>query len=238
MQGSFWVLQESNGSAPRVLYSDGYRLTRFMDRIYLPVGPYSLETSAVLELCRLRLELLDSISDETLRNLVANQVIEIARSVSIIRDMVLDFGAGSGKLTHMLSSYWSGSRICGADMCIKSLVAADGKNLVVIDSDGDLPFASRSFDVITALFVFHFRLPFGVRKDLSRILKDGGHLVGNVYGPDVATYERDMLLAGWELCTSEPIGRAPGHRVDAWHVVGRGHSAIRRSFSKIIDGAI
>ena len=155
-----------------------------MDRIYVPSRPYCLDTDAVLELCRLRLELLISISDESLRKRVINSLIQLAEEVNISVDTVLDFGTGSGELVNMLCDRWRESRICGVDMCMDSLIAGHIRNLILIQSSGPLPFRTDAFSIVTSLFVFHFKLPYSVRADLLRILKPGGHLIGNVYGHD------------------------------------------------------
>ena len=211
------VLEEMESIAPRSLYFDGLRLTRFMDRIYVASRPYELDTNSILELCKLRLKLLASISDKNLRDQVIDRMIALIAEVSISSDAILDFGTGTGELIDVLCDRIQGSRICGVDMCIDSLLAAHARNMLLINAHGPLPFQTDTFDVITSLFVLHFRLPGGIRKDLLRVLKPGGHFIGNVYGYDVDTYEREMRLSGWELCKSVDVPGMSGHRVDSWH---------------------
>jgi SAM-dependent methyltransferase len=191
---------------------------RFMDVIYLPVRPYRLDPSAVKELCELRLRMLPSISDELLRSRVALTLAKVVRLLSSPAPMIIDFGTGSAKMLDILRPDWSDARLCGVDMSLASLASAPSWAAVVLAApEGPLPVKTGSVDIITALFVFHFRLPDVVRQELRRILRKPGFLIGNIYGEDTASYELDMTAVGWKLCQSTAVAGASGHRIDAWH---------------------
>lgn len=219
--GSFFVTRRRIEGQPRLLYLNGQPLYRFMDTIYLPSRPYQLDPIGVRELCELRLRILSEVSNERLRSRVAELLVDTVRKLSREKPTVLDFGTGSGKLLNLLRVSLPSAKLTGTDMSFESLINAPKWATVALTAPtGPLPFESASFDIITSLFVFHFRLPASLKEDLLRIIRDTGFLIGNVYGADISSYERDMESAGWELCASIAVNGAHGHRVDAWHSRG------------------
>lgn len=189
-----------------------------MDAIYLPIRPYELDPARVKELCELRLRILSEISNESLRSRVAESLVAMAQQLASKESTVLDFGTGSGKLIKLLQATWGSARLAGVDMSFISLTKVPhGTQVLLAAPGGPLPFKSSSFDIITSLFVFHFSLPTLIRQELRRILSETGFLIGNVYGTDIGSYERDMVSSGWKLCLSVAVDGAVGHRVDAWH---------------------
>jgi SAM-dependent methyltransferase len=215
--GSFWVAKDMASQHPKVLYLDDHPFYRFMDVIYLPVKPYDLDPVTVRELCELRLQMLREISDEDLRSAVGWSLADTVARLASIRPRILDFGTGSGRMLDFLEDSQPSTCLCGIDMSLDSLLLTSRKRaLALVEPGGPLPFRDDSFDIITALFVFHFRLPTAVRRDLRRILHEEGLLIGNVYGKDISAYERDMEACGWELCSSVPVPGVAGHRIDVW----------------------
>jgi SAM-dependent methyltransferase len=211
------VVRNLASQHPKVLYLGDRLLYRFMDVIYLSVKPYELDPATIKELCELRLQLLKEISDEELRSAVARSLGATVARLAGIRSRILDFGTGSGRMLDLLETTQPTAELCGIDMSLDSLLLASPQRaLALVGPVGPLPFRDSSFDIITALFVFHFRLPTAIRRDLRRILRGEGLLVGNVYGGAISAYERDMEDTGWELCSSVPVHGIAGHRIDVW----------------------
>jgi demethylmenaquinone methyltransferase/2-methoxy-6-polyprenyl-1,4-benzoquinol methylase len=93
---------------------------------------------------------------------------------------ILDVATGSGDLALAVEKNLPGTRVVGADFCRPMLNVARRKGLAeLVEADGlHLPFASESFDGVTAAF--------GLRNmaswerglsEMSRVLKPGGQLL-------------------------------------------------------------
>jgi hypothetical protein len=218
-RGSFWVLRDDVTEAPRHLFVGCRRLTRFMDRIYLPAAVHDLSPGLVAELCELRLELMSSLSNDSLRRQVVATVLMVGRRACRGPRRVMDFGTGDGSLLSSIAHVWqSPVWACGVDMSLLSLRRSDCGNSVCVSGYGPLPFIDGAFDLVFAVFVLHFRLPSQVLIELSRVVSGRGRLVANVYGVAVDAYEAEMRGSGWEQCGATPVEGAPGHRVDVWRV--------------------
>ena len=106
------------------------------------------------------------------------------RAARLARDWkpecILDLATGSGDLALTLGAACPSSTIVGADFCQPMLQVARSKglsNLVAADALA-LPFADKSFDVVTVAFGLRNMASWsGALLEMRRVLKPGGHLL-------------------------------------------------------------
>jgi SAM-dependent methyltransferase len=93
------------------------------------------------------------------RRAFASAVLPFLRGAG--RPLILDVGCGSGDVLSGLRRAWGGSALAvGADLKLLHLTAAPPDVLRVVADARALPFAPRTFDVVTAsLFLHHFDAP-------------------------------------------------------------------------------
>ncbi len=110
-------------------------------------------------------------------------------------DLVLDVGCLGGALAQPLCQH---CRVVGIDLLPDALAAACERGLLAVAADASepLPFADASFDLVHAgEIVEHVFDPLGLFRELVRVLRPGGLLVGTV--PNVVGLgERVRVLAG------------------------------------------
>ncbi len=127
------------------------------------------------------------------RYVVTNHVLSLGTDIlwrkkvaRMVRDMkpgsVLDLATGSGDLAMEIAAKCPQAKILGADFCAPMLEVARQRNvpgleLMVADAM-NLPFPDGSYDVVTVAFGLRNMAswPEAVR-EMSRVLKPGGHLV-------------------------------------------------------------
>ncbi|SDJ52922.1 class I SAM-dependent methyltransferase [Streptomyces indicus] len=113
---------------------------------------------------------------------------------------LLDVACGTGIVTERLTA--PGLRVVGVDAAFGMAVRAAGRlpGSVVLGDGGRLPFASRSFDAVSAVWLLHL-LPDAepVIAECARVLRDGGVFVTTVdkdAGHDVGS-DIDALFAAY-----------------------------------------
>jgi ubiquinone/menaquinone biosynthesis C-methylase UbiE len=116
------------------------------------------------------------------------------------RPRILDVGCGGGfDLSHWLSIGWPADALAGVDLVEDRIVLAKDRCPGVdlrVTSGSSLPFASNSFDVVTAVTVFSSILDAMVRRrlfaEMRRVVRPGGSIlvydfvIRNPRNPDVA----------------------------------------------------
>lgn len=116
-------------------------------------------------------------------------------------DAVLDFGCGVGLLEEFILPRLEGrGTVIGADIGRELIEIARERfaretacEFCVIDSTGELPFASQTFDCIVSNLVFHLltrEQKDAVLKEFLRVLKPGGRLVMAEIGKPAGLYGR------------------------------------------------
>jgi SAM-dependent methyltransferase len=93
---------------------------------------------------------------------------------------VLDLGCRTGALTR---AYLPGNEVIGVDVDRRALAEASRRGIETCwaDVEHQLPFDAAEFDVVVAGELFeHLRDPAAVLRDVRRVLRPGGRLVGSV----------------------------------------------------------
>ena len=125
-------------------------------------------------------------------------------------DAILDIGCGGGRTVHRLAALAPAGKVTGLDYSEASVAASRdfnakeierGQVRIELGSVAALPFADRTFDIVTAVETHYYwpDLPANVR-DILRVLKPGGTcaLIAETYrgGPLRLLYGIVMPLLG------------------------------------------
>jgi ubiquinone/menaquinone biosynthesis C-methylase UbiE len=105
------------------------------------------------------------------------QLEALVRSHISADSQVLDLGCGRGGVVEL---FWREVKLAvGLDPDVTSLAEHRARGMPVIRGRGEnLPFAGESFDLIVSLWVLeHLERPDTVFREVSRVLKPGGHFV-------------------------------------------------------------
>lgn len=114
---------------------------------------------------------------------------------------ILDIGCGAGFLSNALAR--EGYHVTGVDLSSDSLQVAcrhdsTGKARYVTADAYELPFADRSFDVVTAMdFLEHVEDPNKVIQEVSRVLKPGGLFFYHTFNRNLISHFVVIKLVEW-----------------------------------------
>lgn len=174
-QGHGIFLDTSGPASPRVVDVGGIRLERFMDRIYVPAPMDELTVDQVSVVNGLRRELLLRVEVASTNSVVKGA---FARAVPEAGE-VLDWGCGYDTIGPLLPA---GASVAGVDVdpAVVSWQRARGLDCYLIDRDLPRLRAVR-VDVVTAVFVLHFRLTAAHASAMARVLRPGEYVLANVY---------------------------------------------------------
>jgi Methyltransferase domain len=210
--GDYYIAEGSRPPSgfPKILYLDGRHWFRFMDRAYASKAIHALEPSEVRDLCELRLDLGYLMIDEDFHLGAVRNVLLAARRWTSSPSRILDFGVGDGRCLARYGETYPEANICGCDISLKALTACpSGFPVFRVAAEGPLPLSGQSFDLIIAVFVFHFSVPVSMISELRRV--SGGILVGTIYGPLKRSLPAKMSRVGFSLLEFGPMVGLSGH---------------------------
>ncbi len=176
---------------------------RFMNYIYLPQPPESLNIEQVKKICDLRLEYFDELVDCELNKYVVTAIADCvkAKFAGAAPPMKgLDFGCGSGLSTQLLLDCLPELDLMGVDISDKAVSSSKEKGvkaLLTLPRE-HLPFEDKIFDVIFAVFVMHFNIDINTLLELRRTLRTSGLFVFNVYQRDIDGVTEQLEEAGFD----------------------------------------
>ena len=205
---------------PSVADINGEVHFRFMNFIYLPQPVESLTSKQVEQVCNVRLEHFDELVNYQYNSLVVNIITNCVTSKCAALPLkALDFGCGSGLSSRLLKSRLPDLDLIGVDISEKAISHFQSEitniNAKQTSPDEPLPFESKTFDVIFAIFVMHFKVDIQTLAELHRVLQPSGLFIFNVYQRDI-----DGLIAQLEevgFWSIELWERIP--TIDSNHVV-------------------
>ena len=114
---------------------------------------------------------------------VLNTILQISPSP----EALLDVGSGNGAFTRVLAAYLPQTSVTALDLNARMRFTVSDRIRFVSGSIAEAPFESGSFDVVTAtLSLHHWNDKEMALSEISRIMKDGGHLIIG-----------DPLIKGW-----------------------------------------
>lgn len=208
--GDFYICKDftEDEIGPKVAYIGENVYYRFMNFVYLPQPPESLSVEKVVELCDLRLELMDKLVDSGInKRIVAKAATSIVShsSKSLSEIYVLDFGCGSGYSSILLSdalikNTTAQIKIEGVDISKKAIDSCvkQGLDARLTYPNQRLPFDDAAFDLIFAIFVMHFNVGMFTLEELRRVLRPTGNFIFNVYHRDIEGLIEQLEEAGFD----------------------------------------
>lgn len=176
---------------------------RFMNFIYLPQPPESLDIEQVKKICDLRLEYFDELVDRELNKYVVTSIADCVKAkfaYNAPQMKGLDFGCGSGLSTELLLDCLPQMDLIGVDISEKAVSSSkeQGINAVLTIPGERLSFEAETFDIIFAVFVMHFNIDIATLLDLRRTLRTSGLFIFNVYQRDIDGVTEQLEEAGFE----------------------------------------
>jgi SAM-dependent methyltransferase len=209
--GDFYVCNDFTDDRiwPKVIFIGENVYYRFMDFVYLPQPPESLSIDKVVEICDLRLELMDKLVDSDLNTRIVSKAALIASHTPkpLSQMYALDFGCGSGLSSILLREELPQLKLIGVDISKKAIESCVEKGLHVrlTYPDRPLPYPDATFDLIFAIFVMLFNVGIFTLSELKRVLQPAGTFVFNVYHRDIESIIAQLDEAGfgttkvWEI---------------------------------------
>ncbi len=183
----------------------------FLQNFHFQTGGYLTEESAGLY--DMQVEILFSGSASAMRRQCLVPLGEFMRGRDQRHMALLDVACGTGRFLGSVRQAYPRLGLTGTDLS-ESYLGEARRHLAPYRSCGfvmanaeSLPFADRSFDVVTSIYLFH-EVPPKVRRiiaaEFARVLKPGGRLIfmDSLQAGDVAAY--DGMLQSFPLNFHEP----------------------------------
>ena len=168
---------------PKIIEIEGKMYQRFMNFFYIPDYVYNLDEDYVITLNDLRHSYKDIVIDYEYNTEVEKRIFD---SISKIIDhnkslKVLDFGCGERNVNSIIQPIFNSVKFYGVDIRdINTDYLINYDEFKRITTNSVLPFEDNYFDIIIALFVFHFRITDIQIESLYHTLKDDGVLCFNL----------------------------------------------------------
>jgi SAM-dependent methyltransferase len=208
-RGKFYIDERCDPQriGPKLLMIEGKRYHRFMDFIYTPTPPSTLPFDDVAALCELRLEFAETIIDRGVHRAVVECIANRVKSSNpdAVRKRaieILDFGCGTGLASEEFRSAWGAAcNVTGLDVSERAVATAcsRGVHAYLTTREGEFPFQANAFDLVMAIFVFHFQVPESRFQEILRVLRPNGLLAFNLYGDVPSSLWRNLERVGFEI---------------------------------------
>lgn len=171
---------------PKTIELDGKKYYRFMNYFYIPKPVYELDEYYVKFINDLRYNFKDLVIDNEYNTIIEykifNSIMDYVQLNGPIK--LLDFGCGEGALGNFLKEKIKTDKtfnLYGVDIRdIDRNLLFNYKSFHLVSLSQELPFDDHYFDIVIALFVFHFRISNVQLESLYRSLKKGGLLWFNL----------------------------------------------------------
>lgn len=173
------------------------------------------------------------------------QVFTLLRGIQglVVNGKLLDIGCGFGGITSILKNFLSLQEAHGIDIDPIALAEASGKGVITkkVDiSQGRLPYADNTFDIVTCFGVLDY-LPYfdDILSEIFRVLKPGGWICVSL--PNLASWHNRLaLLLGYQPRDIEVSkrflpGSHPYYRKRGERPVGHIHTITTRGFVELME---
>ncbi len=142
-------------------------------------------------------------------NLLLKAILRVFENES--RGRILDFGAAQG--TYSIELHRMGFEVVGADVTA-GFRYKDSIKFIKLEGQGDLPFQDDSFNfVLMAEVIEHLKNPYGLMREMGRILKQGGKIIMST--PNILNLRsrfRYLIEGAYEYFREPPLDHT-GHNV-------------------------
>lgn len=199
--GIFFLHPLYGSPLPRTATIDGRVHYRFMDYIMLPTMVEYLSPDQISIVNALRLQLLNGGAASAAHLVFKDATLRYLSSAGV--RSVVEWGCGFDPVALPLDTLED--YLC---IDIDPAVVAFQNGIGVrccIPTDPALTVTDRRFDVIIAIYVFHFRISIGDMKLMRRLVRGDGIILANVYRRSAlsrARLARDFVSAGFCLATA------------------------------------
>ena len=210
------LLAKDLGECPQELVYKGVEYYRFHDFLYVADPIECLDPDQVIEICRLRNQYF-SREQKAINDLVRG---DFVRCTQLLKPRsVLELGPGRRPLFSERIEYFKYCLV-ELDPLAVDWLKRSGYSASTLGLNSVLPYRSASFDLVVALFVFHFPMGEFQLLELLRVLSPQGVLFFNMYRKSrKSRRELLRLFEGQGLTVIRGASKVPiGHCHEYWAV--------------------